>query len=112
LFVLRDEADYWKSVYTCTKDNLSPQALFNLAERWDELTETAVVIDASLAAGTEEGSVEMETSPLDTAEYVGKEDKKDVDWHHGEMVPRYDWTIVELISKTSATSKWYIHTRA
>jgi hypothetical protein len=108
---LRDEPDYWKSVYTGTKDKLSPQAFFDLAERWKELTETALVIDASLAAGTEEGSVEMKTSPLDPAEYVGKEDKKVVDWHHGEMVPRYIWTIAELNSKTSATSKWYIHTR-
>jgi predicted nuclease with TOPRIM domain len=90
LFDVRSRADYLKSVYACTKDQLSPQAFSDLAERWNELTETALVIDASLAAGTEQEYVEMKTSPLDTAKYVGKEDKKVVDWHHGEIVPGYN----------------------
>jgi len=73
LFKIRREADLWKTVYKFKKNVLGSQALSALNERWEDLKNTALQIEASLGTEAEGSCIEMKTAPLLLSSYVQDE---------------------------------------
>jgi hypothetical protein len=74
LFKIRREADLWKTVYGYKNHVLSSEALSQLNKRWEDLRNTALLIEASLGTEAEGSCIEMKTAPLIFSNYVQNEE--------------------------------------
>jgi hypothetical protein len=86
LFKIRREADLWKTVYGYKKDVLSSEALSQLNDRWEDLRNTALQIEASLGTEAEGSCIEMKTAPLIFSDYVQKEEVSQMHKLHSKLV--------------------------